>query len=59
MTQREFLFTLISYFAIVSSFIQISTDSSLLFCMIFLYCFCLVADSHETITQSIVLNSLH
>jgi len=52
--QCHSLFTLISYYAIVFSFAQIFTDSW--FTLLrdgFLYCFCLLAESYETVNHTI------
>lgn len=50
-TQWQSLFTFISSFAIVFLFILTSTDNWLLFSMMFLHCFCLLAESNETINH--------
>jgi len=57
-TQWQSLFTFISSFAIVFLFILTSTDNWLLFSMMFLHCFCLLAESYETINQSIIASPL-
>jgi len=52
MTQRHSLFTLISCYAIVFSFTPMFTDIGLYLLRDgSLYCFCLLAESYETINQ--------
>jgi len=51
MTQSHSLFTLISYYAIVFSFALCSLTVGLLSVRWLFYCFCLLAESYETINH--------
>jgi len=51
MAQHPFLFILISYYAIAFSFAQMFTNGWFAWCHGFFWCFCLLAESYETINH--------